>query len=199
MKKRAKKRATGSKRTRPITREQVDYVLQEFHDRNDTRMEIVIHLLFRVIRIGDVLRTLKKHHIYDAKNRIRDTLEFVEEKTGKKRSLPLKGESFVRALMDYTPQISSLDANDPLFFGKIGTPLTDSGVKFLLSQFVGKRGIEQLSPHSLRKAGSRYMYENGARIESISAVLNQHSSRTTERYICITPKDIEESMKCLEI
>lgn len=43
------------------------------------------------------------------------------------------------------------------------------------------------------------MFENGVRIEHICDVLNHHSTRVTEIYIDITPRDIEESMSCLAI
>jgi|GEM_PF-4384323 len=43
------------------------------------------------------------------------------------------------------------------------------------------------------------MFDNNVRIENISTVLNHHSTKITEKYICITPGDIEKSMACLEI
>jgi integrase len=82
---------------------------------------------------------------------------------------------------------------------KTGEALRDSGVKKLLRYFIGKRGINQCSPHSFRKGGARFMFDNNVRIENISTVLNHHSTKITEKYICITPGDIEKSMACLEI
>ena len=106
----------------------------------------------------------------------------------------------MQALSKYAPQVSRYPINSPLFYAaRTGTTLKDSGVKKLLRAFIGKRNIKQCSPHSFRKGGARYMYESGVRIDAISNVLNHHLTRTTEIYINITPADIAESMKCLEI
>jgi len=51
-------KARGSNKTIPITKDQFEYILSEFHDRKDIRMEIICHLMFRAIRIGDILKIL---------------------------------------------------------------------------------------------------------------------------------------------
>jgi integrase len=197
---RAKHRGPGSRKTIPLTRDQVEFILDEFHDRGDPRMEIICHLLFRCVRIGDVLRTLRIDDVYGRKGSLKDKIQFTEEKTGKLRTIAIKGEKFTRALASHWPAVARLPRSGPLFYTrKTGRPLGDSGVKRLLLRFVGKRGIDQCSPHSFRKAGARYMYESGVRIENICDVLNHHSTRITEIYIDITPADIEKSMRCLEI
>jgi site-specific recombinase XerD len=190
----------GSCKTTGVTREQFDYILDEFEDRHDYRMQIISHLMYRCIRIGDILNTLKIQNIYAESGEIGDRIVFNEQKTGKLRIINNRGRRFLKSLQRHRSQISHLPTNAPLFYTqKTGQPLKDSGVKMILRQFVGKRGIRQCSPHSFRKGGARYMYDNGVRIENICDVLNHHSTRTTEIYIEITPKDIEESMKCLEI
>ena len=138
--------------------------------------------------------------LYYRSGKLREKIEYSEEKTGKLRIIAVRGERFTAALRQYWKTVKTYESTSPLFYtGKTGKPLKDSGVKFLLRSFIGKRGIRQCSPHSFRKGGARHMYENGVRIEAISNVLNHHTTRTTEIYIDITPKDIEESMRCLEI
>jgi len=193
-------RAAGSITTKPITRDQFDYILNEFADRQDHRMGIVCHLLYKCIRIGDVLKTLTIQDIYNSNGGLKDKLDFKEQKTKKQRLIPMAGDRFLNSLKNYWPQIKTFNLNDPLFYStKTKEPLQDSGVKFLLRQFNGKRGIVQCSPHSFRKGGSKEMYLNNVRIEAISNVLNHANTRVTEIYIDITPKDIEESMACLAI
>ncbi len=86
-----------------------------------------------------------------------------------------------------------------LFYGqKTGSPLQDKGVKFLLSQFVGRRQIEQCSPHSFRKYGAKYMHSNGVDIEIISQILNHQSVRETRTYLDIKPQEVEKAMEILE-
>ncbi len=200
MKKKRKFKPCGSNKTTPISKEQFDFILNEFSDRHDLRMQIVCHLMYRAIRIGDILTTIKIQNVYEADGTLRDRIEFREEKTEKLRTVPIRGEKFIEALNQYYPVVKAFPKDSPLFYTeKTGEPLQDSGVKKLLRYFVGKRGINQCSPHSFRKGGARFMYENNVRIENISDVLNHHSTRVTELYISITPKDIEKSMECLEI
>lgn len=133
---------------------------------------------------------------------IKDKLQYTEGKTKKLRTIPLKGEMFYSALEKYWLIIkeNKYRYNSTMFYmEKRRKPLNDSGVKFILREFINKRNITQCSPHSFRKGGARYMFENGVRIEYICDVLNHHSTRTTEIYINITPRDIENAMKCLEI
>ena len=189
----------GSKTAQPLSRPQVDFIIQEYEDRNDYRMALICHLLFRVIRIGDVLHTLTIGSIYNPDGTIKDVIHFIEEKTGKKRSIPIRGSGFLRILEKYRENLKLLKMDYPLFFGKKGVPFTPSGVKYSLSQFKNRRGITQVSPYSFRKAGCRFMYDSGARIEATSHVCNHHAPVVTERYICVTPWDVEESMRCLEI
>jgi integrase len=198
--KQLKYKAKGSKKALPITREQFDFITAEFSDRQDYRMVVFCHLLFKAIRGGDVLHTLKIRHIYKTDGTIRDTLQFVEQKTGKQREIPIKGEKLLSALTTYWNEIKGIQPNNGLFFSlKTRQPLSDSGAKKLFKWFVGKRGIEQLSFHSFRKGAARSMWLANSRIESIANVLNHHSPKVTERYICVSQQDVSEAMKVLEI
>ena len=200
MRKNLKFKPKGSNTTTPISREQFEYILNDFHDRKDTRMEIVCHLMFKAIRVGDVLKTIKIQDVYESNGTVKDKIQFHEEKTGKLRTVPIKGEKFITALNAYYTTLKPISTNQPMFYTrKTGEVIRDSGVKKLLRYFIGKRGITQCRPHSFRKGGARFMFENNVRIENISHVLNHHSTKVTETYICITPVDIEKSMACLEI
>lgn len=193
-------RPSGSKRTIPLKRDQVQYIVDEFSDRKDWRMVILTLLLYKCVRVGDTLLTLRICDIYEPTGELRDCLRYVEQKTGKTRVISLKGNTFENALRLYWSEIRNKDYYGPLFYSKkLAKPLTASGVKKLLQQFVGKRGIQQCSCHSMRKSGSRHMWEAGVRIETISNVLNHHSSRVTELYISVTPQDISQAMRVLEI
>lgn len=200
MKKRTYK-ATGSNKTSPLSKEQVEFILSEFLDKKDNRMVIVVSLLFRCIRIGDVTRTIKIQDIYEKNGSIKPNLKYREEKTGKERLIDLSGDILLKALQEYYPQIKDKCRDSVLFYQdkRPAHPLRDSGVKYLLRKFNGRRGISQCSPHSFRKGGARTMYLNGARIENIRHVLNHSSNRTTEIYMGITPEDVSESMVCLAI
>ncbi len=190
----------GSKKALPITREQFDFIVEEFDDREDIRMVVLCHLLFKAIRGGDVLHTIKIRDIYNPDGSLIDCIRYKEEKTGKQRIIPLKGDRLLNALKIYWEQIKGFPSSQGLFYSKKAqTPISAAGVKKIFKAFVGKRGIEQLSFHSFRKGAARTMWLAGQRIEAIANVLNHHAPRVTERYICITPHDVSEAMKALEI
>lgn len=182
----------------PLTLEQATYIMAEFHDRHDYRMEVLLHLLLRCIRPYDCLKTLTVKSLYHSDGSIRDRLLFKEHKTGKDRTVPIEGPLFKSSLEAFWPYAKSGYPNGPLFLAdRSKARLQSGGIKYLLSQFIGKRGIEQCSAYSFRKAGARTMWKNGSPIESISHVLNHHSPHVTETYIQITPKDVEDAMRCL--
>jgi len=184
----------------PMTLDQAIYVMDEFHDRKDFRMEVLCHLLLRCVRIGDCLKVIKIRSLYHANGSPRDRLLYRESKTGKDRNIPIEGSRFKAALAAYWPEAKSGYQSGPAFLNRARkSGLQSGGVKFLLAQFIGHRGIEQCSPYSFRKTGARTMWKNGSSIESVSHVLNHHSTRVTETYIQITPKDVEDAMKCLAV
>ena len=186
--------------THPISIDQYNYALSEYEDRQDYRMAVVCGLLFRCVRVYDVLNTITVEDCYNEDGSIKDKIRFIEHKTKKVRYLPLQGEKLITALQTYYPSIQHLPRSANLFYTqKTGKKLQPSGVRMLLRQFVGKRGIQALSCHSLRKTGARYMFDCGVRLEMIKDVLNHANCRITERYIDITPVDIEQSMTCLAI
>jgi integrase len=156
-------------------------------------MELVCLLLGRCIRVGCVLRILTIDHVYDPAGRPRDVVGWNEEKTKKWRTLALPGGSRLReGLERYWASVADLPRTAPLFYGKkTGQELHDKGVKKLLAEFVGRRGIEQCSPHSFRKYGGRYLYfQCGIEIEVISVLLNHSSVRETRIYLDIQAKDV---------
>lgn len=182
----------------PLTLNQALYVMAEFHDRKDFRMEVLCHLLLRCIRPHDCLKTLTVRSLYHSDGTPRDRIIFKEHKTKKDRSVPIDGPLFKASLEAYWPSVKKGFPNGHLFLAnRQKTCLQSGGVKFLLQEFVGKRGIEQCSAYSFRKCGARTMWKNGSPIESIAHVLNHHSPHVTETYIQITPKDVEDAMKCL--
>ncbi len=183
----------GSKKSRALSREQFMYILDEFRDRGDTRMELVCLLLGRCVRVGCVLRVLNVGHFFTPDWQVRDVFGWNEEKTGKWRSEQVGTSSRLRDCLEkYSLSIRHLAADAPLFYGeKTGMELHDKGVKKLLAAFVGRRGIEQCSPHSFRKYGGRYLHNQcGVDIETISQLLNHASVRETRTYLDIKPQEL---------
>ena len=195
-----KVRPMGSRKTLPLSKEQFDFIMSEFCDRGDLRMKIICLLMFKAVRIGDILRTLKIKDIYEGNGNLRDKIEFNEEKTGKLRTIAMRGEKFLAALNDYLPSVKSLPATAPLFYTeKTGLPLKDSGVKNfsdISSESAGLFNVPPIASVKLVAAICMIMVFGLKIFQTFSITI---LVLTTEIYIAITPKDIEESMKCLEI
>lgn len=188
------------KKSERITIKQFEYILDEFEDKKDYRMCVLSHLLFRCVRIGDALNTIVKDDIYLKRGKLLDALTYIEEKTDKMRKIDIKGDRFIRALGKYYKEIPFIKGSENIFNNiRLRTKISQQGIRYIYTQFIGKRGISQLSPHSFRRGGARYMFDNGIRIEYISDVLNHHNTRITEIYIGITPEDIAQAMECLHI
>lgn len=192
-------KAQGSKKTSALSLDQFNYVIDELRDNGDTRMEIICLLMAKCVRIGDVLKTITIRDVFTPNGEVRDEANFKEEKTGKAKKIKL-GSSvrLVKCLEAHYPTIKHLPPSSPLFYAKkTGEALQDKGVKKILGQFVGKRGIEQCSPHSFRKFGARHLLDNGVDIERISQILNHSHVRETRTYLDVKPKEIEEAMELL--
>ena len=204
----------GSNSTTPLSYEQFLYVVDEFEDRGDFRMAVLCHLMFRCIRISDCLRSIRICDVFEKDGRLKESFGFYEIKAKrknsdgvkkanpvKKRFIKIAGERFISALQKFwESDLKKRNYNGVLFYSsKLRLPLNDAGVKFLLREFVGRRGIVQCSPHSFRKGGARYMYLKGTPIEVICSILQHSSVRITFIYIDIIPADELEGMKPLEI
>jgi site-specific recombinase XerD len=201
-------------KTTPLSFEQFLYVAEEFEDKKDYRMAVLCHLMFRCIRISDCLRSIRVCDIFEKDGKLKESFGFYEikakrkDKDGVKKANPVKkrlikiaGEKFIFALKKFwESDLKKRNYNGVLFYSnRLRLPLNDAGVKFLLREFVGRRGIEQCSPHSFRKGGARYMYLKGTPIEVICSILQHSSVRITFIYIDIIPADELEGMKPLEI
>jgi len=204
----------GSNSTTPLSYEQFIYIVDEFEDKKDFRMAVLCHLMFRCIRISDCLRTITISDIFEKDGRLKESFGFYEIKAkrknseGVKKANPLKkrfikisGERFISVLQKFwESDLKKRNYNGNLFYSLLlNKPLNDRGVKKLLAQFVGRRGIVQCSPHSFRKCGARYMYLKGTPIEVICSILQHSSVRITFIYIDIIPADELEGMKPLEV
>jgi site-specific recombinase XerD len=204
-----KTKATGSNKTTALSKDQFDYIIDELVDKGDLRCAIICLILFQCTRINDVLQMLKVKDVYNKRTlSVKHEITFEQMKSRKRKDgvIVKKGKTkWIDA-----PGSSKLYReifkaghgwNDPLFYSlKRGTPFTDSGVKDVLSKFIGKRGIEQISPHSFRKAGARYLhFEKGVSIEVLCSLLDHESSKYTLTYLDIKERDVREAQRDLAV
>jgi site-specific recombinase XerD len=64
-----------------------------------------------------------------------------------------------------------------------GQGITEKVVWCMVRECASKAKIERLTPHDLRRIGSRLCYESGGELEQIQSLLEHVSVQTTERYL----------------
>lgn len=194
----------GGNCTTALTKEQYRYIIDTYKDNKDYAMLCVSLLLgSRGLRISDVINTLKISDIYDNNGNIKENLVFTEQKTRKKRILPLhnNNETIQFAFNEYYKIISHLDRDRQLFSSpKPGIKsFSASIVKHKLKVFVGKMLIDQISPHSFRKYFGRTLhFEYGYSVEQIAHVFAHSNHLTTMYYLNIGSKDVQNAINSID-
>jgi integrase/recombinase XerC len=106
-------------------------------------------------------------------------------KGGKVRMVPL-GPWLIRLLRLYMEVRSSTHpgAADRVFLSNAGTPMTGSGVYYVVRKHLSVLGnLEQRSPHVLRHAFATHLSEKGAPLNDIKTLLGHSSLAATQVYL----------------
>ena len=86
--------------------------------------------------------------------------------------------------------------NDILFLNNRGTKLTRNMIFLIVRKAAESAGIEKtISPHILRHSFATHLVENGADISSVQQMLGHSSITTTERYLHISKKHLQETIE----
>lgn len=188
----ARKQQPGGKAAKALTKDQVLFIVDEFEKVKDLRMCIIVALEFQgPLRISDILK-LQKKDIYMLDGQVRENIDQFDQKTGKRHGVFIYDRNerdrcrLYHHLDEYRKSLNGLQMDSVIFFGNRGTPITVRGVNYKLSQFVGKRNIEQCSTHSSRKAvATDLMLNDGVSIEFVRDLMKHSDVRTTRRYLNI--------------
>lgn len=136
------------------------------------------------IRIGDILN-LRLCDIVEDGDIFR--LDIIEEKTGKKRTFPVKTETlnFIRLYC-----LDSKIKNDEMLF-----QITERQVQKYLKTVTDYLGYTDIGTHSFRKFFATDIYENNGHDFELVRELLQHSSiKTTQRYIKRSREQINKAI-----
>lgn len=137
------------------------------------------------IRISDILQ-LKLSDIKLSGDRY--YLDIVEKKTGKTRNFTVPSEIY-RYLKLYCLE-NNIGLNDRIF------PITVRAVQKQLAKVCDYCEYEGISTHSFRKFFATQIYKNnGYDIMLVKRLLQHSSAATTERYIGISSKRVEEALQ----
>ena len=138
------------------------------------------------LRLSDILNLKMNSFIYDSG---RYRLDIVEQKTKKVREFTVNSELFnyIQAYAyrnDINPEVKLFD-------------ISARQVEKVLAKAFERMGLplDKYSTHSLRKYYACEIYKNSDYNIELVRILLQHSSvTTTQRYLTISPKEVEDAI-----
>ena len=146
------------------------------------------------LRISDIL-SLKVGDIKNHKGDIKDSLYILEQKTKKRRNIPLNKQA-KEALGYYFKKTGVYDLDKYLFISeKAGDnkPLTRVRAWQLINKWCREVGIDfKVGGHTLRKTFGYHLRMQGISIERISDLLGHSNIKVTFRYIGINDDERKE-------
>lgn len=121
----------------------------------------------------------------------------IHGKGGKDRYVPL-GEFALEALDDYLekgrPQLlkkSKLET-DILFLNHLGLPLTERGVRDILSRMTKQASVHlKLAPHMIRHTFATHLLNNGADLRSVQELLGHAHLSSTQIYTHVSKEHLK--------
>jgi integrase len=181
-------------RSKQQIRELASYFLERGEIRNHVLVVMGVHT---ALRIGDLLK-LTWDDVYDfERERIRESLTIVEEKTGKSKNV-LLNKSIVAALTAYKfaaergrPLILSRKGSDKAVSRQQAHRIVSGGAKALGFTY-------EVSCHSLRKTFGYLAWKSGLSPAVIMKIYNHSSLAVTQRYLGVTQDDLDECYRRLE-
>ena len=116
---------------------------------------------------------------------------------GKKSRIVLFGDTLESALNLYLNKSRNIlikTDTDILLLNKNGTPLTDRGVRLIISKIVEKASIKQnVSPHVLRHTFATHLLKEGADLKTVQELLGHATLSATEVYTHVTNEGLRKT------
>ena len=137
---------------------------------------------------------LKKSDIFFEEGFLR-----IRGKGGKHRFVPLE-EYSAAVLRDFIlNDLKNIEPKrgyeDYVFLSRRGKPLTRQMAFLILKKVARKAGIRKIiSPHTLRHSFATHLLNNGADLHSIQLLLGHENITTTEIYLHMSKKQIEDAL-----
>ena len=118
-------------------------------------------------------------------------------KGNKERFVPIGriGQESVRRYLSIRAE-GKKGFSDILFLNNRGTKLTRNMIFIIVRKGAENAGVEKtISPHSLRHSFATHLVENGADISSVQQMLGHCSITTTERYLHMSKKHLQQTLE----
>lgn len=185
-----------NKKTSVLTEEQYRTIIETIRSgfictdghvvKPNKRIAVILSLEANLgLRISDILQLRLSSIIHDG-NRYR--LDIIEKKTKKKRefTVPIEIYSFIQ---NYALE-NNISPSAKLF------DITERTVQNHLQMLCNHLGYNNVSTHSFRKFFSYSIYvENNYNIELVRVLLQHSSVVTTQRYLGIQTREIENALQ----
>lgn len=176
-------RHVGQKR--PFTLEQITTLADHLRDDGDDRDLCLFALgIDSSLRGSDLIR-LTVGDVLDPQGQPRTELRWRQRKTDEPITAALSG--FTRQAIRRWLARPGLKANDWLFPGRSGQPLTTNHLRRLVKGWANRLGLDpaDYSSHSLRRSKPAHMYGQGVRPEMLRLLLGHKSLKSTQEYLGI--------------
>lgn len=143
------------------------------------------------MRIGDILNMTMASIVKDGERR---RLDITEQKTSKKRTFTIPDRLY-SFLNEYAME-NGIHKDQPLFNGNKGKRISERAIQKQLAIVCDFLGIAGVSTHSFRKTFATNAYtDSNYNIELVRQLLQHSSTITTQRYIGVSTKQVEDALQ----
>ena len=177
-----------------LSTSEVEKLLTSFaEDRPiDIRNTAILEMLYSCgLRVSELVNLRCSDLFFD------EGLIKVVGKGNKERFVPIGriGQESVRRYLSIRAE-GKKGFSDILFLNNRGTKLTRNMIFIIVRKGAENAGVEKtISPHSLRHSFATHLVENGADISSVQQMLGHSSITTTERYLHMSKKHLQQTLE----
>ena len=169
-----------------LTTDEIQRLIRYFKKNQNTRMGLLTEFGVKTLLRYSDMSKLTWEDVLD-----KETLILTEKKTNKRREINL-GKTIRKSIEDSYNQLKTPKKEDLLF------KYTLQHTNLLLKEGGKNERIKNknISTHSLRKTGSRFIWENNGHSDEylikLSSILNHSSTAITRRYLGISREEIKD-------
>ena len=169
-----------------IDPQQVEKILKKISGSTAARDKALISVLFASALRDTEFCSLKLQDINPRTGQI--NVSSVSAKGRKFRQVYILDQP-LKLLNKYLKRIPDPEITANLWQTQSGQPLTESGIRDIVSRSCSAAGLPSFSFHDFRRGCALTMYRKGADIKTISHFLGHSDLKVTERYLALEDKD----------
>ena len=177
-----------------LSTSEVEKLLTSFDEDRplDIRNTAILEMLYSCgLRVSELVNLRCSDLFFD------EGLIKVVGKGNKERFVPIGqiGQESVRRYLSIRAE-GKKGFSDILFLNNRGTKLTRNMIFIIVRKGAENAGVEKtIGPHSLRHSFATHLVENGADISSVQQMLGHSSITTTERYLHMSKKHLQQTLE----